>query len=170
MLYTPKKEGYIPYIAKQAGVSFVRIGPPQPADIALSAAQVRTQPPCFHPIACAGLQRTPPSVSCVVVRETVRETPSRRRCGRCETPQTPPTARPLVLSLAARGKATAHWWCGWVGPQGAVESVSKVSETVAEHFLDTAKAMLEVRLGPSRSSYGRDSGTKITPKMGTLQE
>jgi hypothetical protein len=40
MLYTPKKESYIPYIAKNAGVSFVRIGPPQPADIARSAAQV----------------------------------------------------------------------------------------------------------------------------------
>lgn len=39
MLYTQKKESYIPYISKRAGVNFIRIGPPQPMDIAKSAAE-----------------------------------------------------------------------------------------------------------------------------------
>ena len=39
MLYTPKKAELVPYISKKAGVNFIRIGAPQPADIAKQAAK-----------------------------------------------------------------------------------------------------------------------------------
>jgi hypothetical protein len=107
MLYTPKKESYIPYIAKNAGVSFVRIGPPQPADIARSAAQVPIHPP-----------------SAKVVLLPPRST----------------TANALLAAQwRANGRLKGRRWVR----QAAVEALIKTPETVAEHFLDTAKTMME---------------------------